>query len=180
MRIPRALLFVGLVLVSSRLSAETATLVFTGGRVWTGDPAHPWAEALAVKDDRIVAVGSAGEISAWRGEGTRWVALGGRFVAPGFIDTHTHFDRAGELIVGVNLLDVSDEAGLVRKVREARDRLPAGAWLVGGDWGAYALESPFKPHRSMIDGETRSNPALLSKWDRSMYLANGAAHHFAR
>lgn len=156
-------------------SPNKATFILTGGRVWTGDPARPWAEAVALRDDRILAVGTAAEVAPLRGPDTRWVELAGRFVAPGFIDNHTHFDRAGELILGVNLLDVADEAGLVRRVEEARDRLPAGAsgaWLVGGDWGAYALDSPFKPHRSMIDRVSRRNPVLLSKWDRSLYLAN--------
>ena len=152
-----------------------ASLLLTGARVWTGDPARPWAEAVAIGGERILAVGTGSEMAAHRGPATRVIDLQGRFVAPGFIDNHTHFDRAGELIVGVNLLDVSDQAGLVRRVEEARDRLPAGAWLVGGDWGAYDLESPFRPERSMIDPVTPDNPALLSKWDRSLYLANGAA-----
>ena len=109
-------------LFASPLAADTATLVLTGGRVWTGDPARPWAEAVALRDDRILAVGTAAEVAPLRGPGTRWIELGGRFVAPGFIDNHTHFDRAGELLLGVNLLDVADEAGLVRRVEEARDR----------------------------------------------------------
>lgn len=174
MRLQKALAL--LVLFSaSPLTADTATLVLTGGRVWTGDPARPWAEAVALADDRLLAVGSAAEMAPLRGSDTRWIELGGRFVAPGFIDNHTHFDRAGELLLGVNLLDVADEASLARRVEEARNRLPAGSWLVGGDWGAYALDSPFRPHRSMIERVSRQNPVLLSKWDRSLYLANRAA-----
>jgi predicted amidohydrolase YtcJ len=174
--IPRtALAFLVALSSSASLGAQSATLILSGGRVWTGDAAKPWAEAVAVKDERILAVGSAAEVARLRGPETRWIELSGRFAAPGFIDSHTHFERAGELLLGVNLLDVSDEAGLVRRVQEARDRLPAKAWLVGGDWGAYALDSPFVPHRSMIDPITRNNPALLSKWDRSLYLANRAA-----
>lgn len=156
-------------------AVEEATLLLTGARVWTGVPEQPWAEAVAVAGERILAVGPAAEVARHRGPKTRVIALPGRFVAPGFIDNHTHCDRAGALILGVNLLDVADEAGLVRRVREARDRLPRGAWLVGGDWGAYALESPFRPERAMIDPVTPDNPALLNTWDRSLYLANGAA-----
>lgn len=156
-------------------AADEATLLLTGARVWTGNPEQPWAAAVAVAGERILAIGSADDLARFRGPATRVLDLSGRFVAPGFIDNHTHFDRAGELILGVNLLDVSDEAGLARRVREARDRLPRGSWLVGGDWGAYALDSPFRPHRSMIDPVTPDNPALLAKWDRSLFLANGAA-----
>jgi predicted amidohydrolase YtcJ len=164
-----------LVRAPSAGAIEKATLLLTGAKVWTGDPERPWAEAVAVAGERILAAGSAGEVARHRGPETRVIALPGRFVTPGFIDNHTHFDRAGELILGVNLLEVADEAGLARRVREARDRLPRGAWLVGGDWGAYDLESPFRPDRSMIDPVTPDNPALLSKWDRSLFLANGAA-----
>jgi predicted amidohydrolase YtcJ len=174
--------------------AQEATLLLTGGRVWTGDPARPWAEAVAVSGDRILAVGSAAEVARLRGPGTRVLLLGGRFIAPGFIDNHTHFGQAGALLLGANLLDVSDAASLIRRVREAAGRLPPGAWMVGGDWGAYeawgqgstgsvadrAGRIGFAPTRDLIDSLTPATPALLSKWDRSAYLANGRALEIAR
>jgi predicted amidohydrolase YtcJ len=118
------------------------------------------------------------------------IDLDGRFLSPGFIDNHTHFSRAGELLLGINLLEVSDEEGLVREVREAAARLPDGAWMTGGSWGAYEqwdqsstgrgedLDKPetlFRPDRSGIDAVSPRNPALLWNWDRSQYVANGAA-----
>ena len=179
-------------------SAGEADLILTGGRIWTGVEERPWAEAIAVGDNRILAVGGAGEVDALRGSDTRVIRLEGRFVAPGFIDNHTHFNRAGELLLGVNLLDVSDAEGLIARVREASDRLPEGAWMVGGDWGAYEAwtlgsageggsdlprpeggAEPFRPDRLLIDSVTPAHPALLSRWDRSAYLANGLALEMA-
>jgi hypothetical protein len=82
---------------------------------------------------------------------------------------------------------------LIRRVREARNRLPAGAWMLGGDWGAYeawaqgstgrdtaGAKPAFRPTRDLIDSLTPETPALLSKWDRSDYLANGRALALAR
>jgi predicted amidohydrolase YtcJ len=169
--------------------AQQVDLIITGARVWTGDPDRPWAEAIAVTGDRIRAVGSRAGILALRSDDTRVVDVPGGFVTPGFIDNHTHFNSAGALLLGANLLAVADEAGLIRSVREARDRLQRGAWLTGGDWGAYeawgagstgreAIRSSsqgFRPHRAMIDSITPATPVLLNKWDRSAYLANGAA-----
>ena len=91
--------------------------------------------------------------------------------------------------MGVNLLDVADEAGLVETVAGAAERMPAGSWIVGGQWGAYeawAMGSSgqeaagnsgpaFDPHRGMIDPVTPDHPTLLSRWDRSSYLANALA-----
>lgn len=168
-------------------SAQEADLIITNAAIWTGDTVRPRAEAIALRGDRILAVGSAAEIQRHRTAVTRVLDAGGRFVSPGFIDNHTHFGQAGALLLGVNLLDVSDEAALVRRVREARERLPRGAWLSGGDWGAYeawarnstggraADSAAFRPHRRMIDSITPETPALLAKWDRSQYMANGAA-----
>lgn len=180
--------------VAGQLHAQSADLILTGARVWTGDAEQPTAEAIAIRGDRILAVGDRASVLTFRGEHTRLLDVAGRFIAPGFIDNHTHFASAGSLLLGVNLLDVADEAGLVRRVREARDRLPPGAWLQGGDWGAYeawaagatgrepAGRAPatFQPHRSMIDSITARTPVLLSKWDRSAYLANGRALALAR
>lgn len=168
-------------------NAQEADLIITNAAIWTGDSTRPRAQAIAVRGDRIVAVGSAADVQRHRSAFTRVLDAGGRFVAPGFIDNHTHFGQAGALLLGVNLLDVADERMLVRRVREARDRLPSGAWMTGGDWGAYEAwarnstggrsrdSAAFRPHRGMIDSITPGTPALLSKWDRSQYLANGAA-----
>ncbi|TNF70946.1 MAG: amidohydrolase [Acidobacteria bacterium] len=178
-----------LLLAAGMTAAEEASLIVTGARVWTGDSDTPWAEAVAVRGNRILAVGPAAEVMAMRSADTRVIEMPGSFVTPGLIDNHTHFDRAAALILGVNLLDVADEKQLAMRVREARDRLPEGAWLVGGDWGAYeswgqgstgqAMEErqtgPFLPHREMIDPITPDNPVLLSKWDRTLYLANRLA-----
>ena len=120
--------------VAAPAAAEEASLIVTGARVWTGDSDTPWAEAVAVRGNRILAVGPAAEVMAMRSADTRVIEMPGSFVTPGLIDNHTHFDRAAALILGVNLLDVADEKQLAMRVREARDRLPEGAWLVGGDW----------------------------------------------
>jgi predicted amidohydrolase YtcJ len=169
---------------------EAADMILHSGRVWTGDEARPWAEAVAVRGARIVAVGADADVMGLQGADTRMVDLEGRFVSPGFIDNHTHFSRAGELLLGVNLLEVSDAGGLVREVGETAGRLPDGAWMTGGMWGAYeqwaasstgregGAEAPrelFRPDRSLIDPVSPRNPALLWNWDRSQYLANGAA-----
>ena len=169
--------------------AQPADLIVLAKRAWTGDSARLWVEAVAVRDGHILAVGSRTEILAHRGEGTRVIDAPERFLAPGFIDNHTHFAGAGALLLGVNLLDVADEAGLIQRVREARDRLPAGAWLVGGDWGAYeawaqnstgaagadSSTARLRPGRAAIDSLTPATPLLLNRWDRSEYLANGRA-----
>ena len=89
-------------LTPSTVAADEASLLLTGARVWTGNPDQPWATAVAVAGDRILAIGADTDVARFRGPATRVLHLPGRFVAPGFIDNHTHFDRAGELILGVN------------------------------------------------------------------------------
>lgn len=177
------LLTIAAALLPSPVRAQGADLILISDHVWTGDPAHDSADAIAVRGDRIHAVGDRASVMVLRDEHTRVLDMTGtgRFVAPGFIDNHTHFERAGSLLVGVNLLDVADEAGLVRRVREARDRLPAGSWLVDGQWGAYEQwgvgetgreqdvgpRAEFRPERAMIDSVTPETPVLLSKIGRA-------------
>lgn len=178
----------------SLAQAETADVILHSGRLWTGVEGAPYAEALAIRSDEIVAVGSNADVMGRRGDDTRVIDLEGRFVTPGFIDNHTHFNRAGELLLGVNLLEVSDAAGLTEAVGDAAERLPDGAWMTGGMWGAYeewAMSSTgredeggsgqtFRPDRSIIDPVSARNPAILWNWDRTQYLANEAALTAAR
>jgi len=173
----------------AELPARPASLVITNARVWTLDPEIPDAEAVALRGQRIIKVGSNDDMKPLMREGyTRILNLRGRLVLPGFIDNHTHFASAGRLLLGLNLLDVNDPQTFQTRVREAAARLPAGAWLVGGDWGAYAQwaqsstgaqpgahAEEFLPTKELIDTVTGDHPALISRFDRALYLANSLA-----
>jgi predicted amidohydrolase YtcJ len=165
-----------------------ADLIVVNARIFTGDSSQVWAEALAVRGERLMAVGSQATALRYRGPATRLVDAGGRLLTPGFIDNHTHFNQAGALLLGINLLDVATADSLVARIKGAQARLPAGAWITGGDWGAYedwaagstgrtAADSSrrFRPDRTLIDSITPNTGVLLQRWDRSQYLANGVA-----
>ena len=165
-----------------------ADLIVVNARIWTADTARPWAEALATRGERLLVVGSRAAALRHRGGATRLIDAGGRLVTPGFIDNHTHFNQAGGLLLGVNLLDVSTADSLVARIAAARVRLPEGAWIVGGDWGAYEdwaagstaargadTTRRFRPDRAVIDPVTPNTGVLIQRWDRSAFVANGAA-----
>ena len=168
---------------------EPADLLLLNGRIYTVDTARPWAQAVAIRGDRIAAVGSTAEVKALAGPQTRSLDLRGAFVAPGFNDAHVHIDSTGALLVGVNLLEVHEAKAFTEAVRGAASRLPAGSWITRGDWGAYEQWSagsagagggggagaPFTPSRDLIDAVTGSHPVLVQRFDRSMYLANSLA-----
>ncbi|UCC71135.1 MAG: amidohydrolase [Gemmatimonadota bacterium] len=189
MAVAVAALVIALQTTSRRGAEAPADLILVGVEIYTVEADRPRAEAVAVRGGRIIAVGDEGEISRHKGPATAVVDLGGAFVVPGFIDNHTHFDYAARLLLGINLLDVTDADLLAERVAGARDRLPEGAWILDGDWGAYeewAMGSSgreevaeprerFKPHRDIIDPLTPETPVLLSRWDGSEYLANGVA-----
>ncbi len=173
-----------------------ADLVLVNGNVYTVDETRPRAEAIAIRGDRIVAVGSNGEARALVGGDTRVIDLGGAFVTPGFNDGHVHVESTGQLLVGVNLLDVHEPEAFRERIAGAAGRLPAGSWITRGDWGAYeqwsagssgregraddpAPEGPFTPHRDLIDPVTPEHPVLVNRFDRSMFLANSKALELA-
>jgi predicted amidohydrolase YtcJ len=182
----RILHFVGLLAVSlwagplaGQPRGETPRIL-VNARIWTGNPDRPWADAVALRGDRIIAVGAEREVMLAAGEGAAREDMGGGFLVPGFIDGHTHFASAGRLLLGVNLLDVASDEAFRRRVTEAHHRLPPGSWMVGGDWGAYDLETSWVPNRPLIESLVGSRPTLLNKWDRSQFLANAAALSAAR
>ncbi len=157
-------------------------LILHDAKIWTGDPARPWAEWVAISGDRIAAVGSGSRLPAAR----RALDLDGRLVVPGFNDSHVHFASAGALLLGVNLLDVSDAAALRDRLDQTARRLPKGSWITGGDWGAYEAwaigsdgsaraETTFHPTRAIIDEVTPDHPVIVTRYDRRVGLANAAA-----
>jgi predicted amidohydrolase YtcJ len=168
----------------SKDTKEIFDLVLDAGRIWSGTGSAPRDGWIAIRGDRIPKMG-VGEAPA----GKKVLDLKERLVLPGFNDSHVHFASAGRLLLGANLLDVSDDDGLIRRIREAAERLPEGSWITGGDWGAYeAWESgsegggagryrapAYRPHRALIDATTPDHPVLVRRFDRKMGLANARA-----
>ncbi|MFQ5777417.1 MAG: amidohydrolase [Terriglobia bacterium] len=190
------------------IPARPAHIVLLNAKLWTLEEDQPPAEeepdaeprpvpdAIAIRGQRIIKVGTSEEVRALVREGyTRIINLGGKLVLPGFIDNHTHFASAGRLLLGLNLLDVNEPRAFRERVAEAAQRLPASAWLVGGDWGAYAQwekgsagerepaergAQEFLPTKELIDPLTGDHPALISRFDRQLSLANSLALAAAR
>jgi predicted amidohydrolase YtcJ len=168
--------------------AEMADLILFNGRFYTLEENQPWAEAIAIKGNRILAVlTDEQKVKKYTGTDTRTIDLEGKFVLPGFIDAHTHFAGAGALLQDANLLAVSDREGLRKEMERVVSTLESGEWITGGLWGAYeqwalgsagaedADQEKWKPDRWMIDDLTPENPVLIWNFDRSMFLANTLA-----
>ena len=171
-----ALAFLG-ALAQAPTPAAEADLIVRNALIWTGDSTQPRAQALAVRGDRLIAVGSNAQVDVHRSPRTRVIDATGRFVTPGFIDDHTHFAQAGALLIGANLLGVHTPAAFAARVKGAVQRMSPGAWLTGGDWGAYedTSRSRFSPDRTLVDSISPATPLLLNRWNRSAWLANGLA-----
>src|SRR5881392_3495923 len=114
--------------------AREADLVFVGGRVFTAARVRPWAEGMAIRNDRFVAVGTESQVERWTGRQTRRIDLHGRVVVPGFIDAHAHMaDSAGE--IGWTRLDgTRSMTEAIDRLRKAAARTARGAWVLGGEW----------------------------------------------
>ncbi len=166
-----------------------ADLVLFNGHIYTVNPAAPEASYLAVSGNSIVAVGvKESEARRYIGPATRAIDLAGKFVLPGIIDGHVHFNRAGALINDANLMTVSDEEGLRREISRVVDLLDDGEWITEGLWGAYEQwdlgdsgrserrdKQAWRPNRMMIDDLTPANPCFLCRYDYKEWLANTAA-----
>ena len=147
-----------------------ATL-YMGGSLWTGIPGASRAEALAVRGEDIVAIGSTDEILALKGSQTGLVHLNGQFVVPGFIDNHTHFISGGQQLASVDLRDAGSREEFVERIGAFAEGLQTGRWITGGDWD-HELWGGELPHRDWIDAVTPDVPVFVSRLDGHMALAN--------
>src|SRR5688572_23718697 len=150
----------------------SASLAIVNARVWTADSTRPWAEAVAVIGETIVAVGSSAAIRKLGA--TRVVDAEGGMVTPGFVDAHVHFVSGGCRLSSVQLRDARTPEEFVKRIREFAATVPAGTCITGGDWD-HELWGGALPERSWLDSVTPIHPVWVHRLDGHMALANSAA-----
>lgn len=155
-------------------NAGLVTLVVVNARVWTGDPARPWADAIAVRGDRLAAVGTSAEVQKMVRRGTRVIDARRQMVVPGFIDSHVHFIDGGNSLTSVQLRDAKTPREFIARIKAYAATVPRGTWILNGDWDHKNWGGEL-PRRDWIDSVTPHNPVWVGRLDGHMWLANTAA-----
>ncbi|MDQ1613177.1 MAG: hypothetical protein QOG00_3108 [Pyrinomonadaceae bacterium] len=149
------------------------TLVLTNGKIFTADGRGTIAEAVAVDNDRIVAVGTNAEI-ARAYTGARTVDLRGRLVTPGFNDAHIHFIGGGLSLLRVELVGAKTLGEAKRRIAAKVQELPTGAWILGRGWD-HTLWGGQWPTRADLDAVAPNNPVFVQRVDGHVSWANTLA-----
>tara|TARA_R110002096_G_scaffold8803_2_gene35855 strand:- start:10417 stop:12198 length:1782 start_codon:yes stop_codon:yes gene_type:complete len=177
--IPLIYAVVGLSTADCVASDQSADLIFHNANIWTVDSTQPTAQAVAVKGNRIVRVGSNTEVLALKATTTELIDLNGQFLMPGFIDAHTHFENAVLDYFHMRLNDVNDEKSLLEILQKRVADVPEIFWITGGDWSAAsgrgreesgADTATFSPSLDLVDKLTPDRPVLLSRYDGAYFM----------
>ena len=163
-----------------------AELIFTHGNIYTGviDPAASLgsgkrAEALAIRGDRILAVGTRDEIMKFKGAETKIIDLEGHFVMPGFNDAHLHLSSAGLEKMNVNLVGAKTLDEFRERLRAKCEAAEPGDWVVGDGWDETLWPVQVPPTRWDLDEVSGKHPVYLSRVDGHIGVANTRALQLA-
>lgn len=152
---------------------ETADIVFKNGMIYTADSHSSKAEAVAVKNGLIIAIGSTEEISGHEGSNTRVVDLAGKTLTPGFIESHGHLMGVGYNKLELDLMYVKTYDELVQKVAEAVEKAEPGDWITGRGWHQSKwIETPDKVVKGF---QTHDKMSAVSP-DNPVYLRHASGH----
>ena len=151
-----------------------ADLVFTGGRIATMDAARSWARALAVRDGRIVAVGTDSVVAAHIGPSTRVIALRGRTVTPGFQDAHVHPVHGGLARMRCELHETTGADAYYAIIAEYARTHPDEAWIRGGGWSMDDFPGG-TPRKEDLDQIVPDRPVILPNRDGHSVWVNSRA-----
>ena len=144
---------------------DRADIIFTNGIVHTVDAVNSLAEAVAVADGRILAVGSNAEIAATAGPSTRRVDLAGRSLTPGFIDAHHHFVGVGgaQDAIDCKAPGMGSIRAIVEEVRKKAATLPPGTWIRGRGYDQSRLAEQRHPNRHDFDPVSPEHPVVFTR-----------------
>jgi predicted amidohydrolase YtcJ len=164
--------------IVSVVRAEDADLLLTNGNVYTVTKKQPKAEAVAIKANRIVFVGS--NEDAKKFHAAKIVDLHGRTVVPGFTDSHCHIFGIGEREMRLNLEGTNSLDDFLARVKERVDKTGAGKWITGRGWIETFWKPSQFPTRQDLDKIAPNNPVFLTRADGHASIANSSALKIAR
>ncbi|SDK84130.1 amidohydrolase [Paracoccus chinensis] len=155
---------------------DTADVVLTGGVVWCGLDL-PRAEAVAIRDGRVMATGTTAEIEALAGPQTRRIDLGGRFAMPGIYDAHMHLLPLG---IDMSRVDLRHEVAptleaMLEALRARAAVTPKGEWVLGRGFNHFLLDVGRFPHRDELDRACPDHPCYIVRTDGHSAVANSRA-----
>jgi predicted amidohydrolase YtcJ len=174
--------FLSVCAISPAHSQDSITKVKSGadtiilhGRVYTLDTKQPWAQAVAIRADKIVAVGNDAAIEKFRHPGTKVIDAAGQLVLPGFVDCHIHF-MDGALSLGrVNLEESKDVPEIQQRLRDYAAKHPGTDWLLGRGWDYAMFGATALPNKKYLDELFPDRPVFLEGYDGHTYWANSKA-----
>ncbi len=158
---------------------NNADLILVRGRVWTGNPTQPEAEAIAIRANRIMAVGTSEAILKLAGSHTKVIELGGRRVVPGFNDAHLHFYMGGASLSLVQLRHANSPSVFRDEIGKFARTRPKGEWILGGNWDHRNWAPSILPSHELIDPVTPDNPVFVNRFEGHSSLANSVAMKLA-
>ena len=165
--------------------AQPADLVLRNGKIVTVDPAGRVVQALAVRGDRIAALGADSDAPRWIGPQTKVIDLHGMLAIPGFIEGHGHFTGVGEFRMGLDLREARTWDDIVAQVGRAAKQAKPGEWIIGRGWHqskwAQAPEPNVEgfPLHASLDNVSPGNPVLLTHASGHAAFVNGKALELA-
>ncbi len=156
------------VVVAGQNLPTPATLVLRNGKIVTVDAAMPEAQAIAIRGDRIVAVGTNQAIQAFVGSATQVIDLRGQLAIPGLVESHGHFMGLGQSKLTLDLMDVKDWDEIVAMVAAAATQAKPGEWILGRGWHQEKWANTPKPNvegfpfHDALSKVSPNNPVMLT------------------
>ncbi len=172
--------------LAGQQATDTATLILRNGRIVTVDDKVPEAQAIAVKGDLILAVGTNEQIAKLAGPQTQVVDLRGQFAMPGFIEGHGHFMGVGQARMNLNLMKVKNWDEVIAMVSDAAKKAKPGDWILGRGWHQEKWNRSPQPNvegfpvHDALSRVSPDNPVLLTHASGHASFANAKAMALAK
>ncbi|MCU0227143.1 MAG: amidohydrolase [Bryobacterales bacterium] len=154
-------------------STQVADLVLTGARIYTVNPGQPTASAMAIRGERILAVGD--NLQEHIGPSTKVMDMAGATVIPGLIDSHVHLAGLGQALEILDLREAASIDDVTRKVRAAAASAKPGEWIRGRGWDQTRWPGKEFPDRNYLTEAAPNNPVYLSRVDGHAAWVNAKA-----